>query len=103
MKEREERNSVRRREEKESRREGEKGGGEKEKGGRKRVNKKQKAEARETERWCKVDLKLANRENCSSRRRSVVEDGLQEAEINSIECAACFGLYEDDGADGQLT
>ena len=65
--------------------------------------KKQKAEAREVERHRKIDLKLANRENCSSRRRSVVEDGLQEAEINNNECAACFGLYEDDVADGQLT
>ena len=64
---------------------------------------KQKAKAREAERWYKVGLNLANRENCSSRRRSVVEDVLQEAEINSIECAACFRLYEDDVADGQLT
>ena len=60
--------------------------------------KKQKAEAREAERRHKVGLKLANRENCSS-RRSVVEDGLQQAYINSM-CAACFQLYEDDVADG---
>ena len=30
---------------------------------------KQKAEARETEMRCKADLKLANKKNCSSRRR----------------------------------
>lgn len=65
--------------------------------------KKQKAEEREAERQCKVDLKLADRVNCLSRRRSVVEDRLQEAEIKSNECAACFRLYEDDVADGQLT
>ena len=64
--------------------------------------KKQKAEVREEERLREARLKLVNKENSSS-RRSVAEDGLQEAEISSNECAVCFGLYEDDVADGQLT
>lgn len=34
--------------------------------------------------------------------KDAVEGGLQEAEISISECAACFGLYEDDITDGQL-
>lgn len=64
---------------------------------------KQKAEVREAERLRKARLKFVNKENSLSRRRSVDEDGLQEAEISSNECAVFFGLYEDDVADGQLT
>ena len=64
--------------------------------------KRKKAEAREAERRRKAELKLANRENHSSKSRCAKKGGLQEAEISSSECAACFGLYEDDFVDGQL-
>ena len=60
--------------------------------------KRKKAEAREAERRRKTELKLANKENRSRHSKG----GLQKAEISSNECAACFGLYEDDFIDGQL-
>ena len=75
----------------------------------KEIEKKKKAELREAERKRKTELKehrQANKENYARNRKYPTRstgDGLQQGEISSNECAICFGAYEDDLIDGELS